>query len=450
MALLKLLPVVLLLFSCNASKALFEKGQKLEQAGMHQEAVELYLKSLKEDNYNIDARIALKKTGLKAIAQHSKRIKDYYSEYDYKNVVNTSKTAKKLIEKSNEYKVNLEIDEETLGIIEYSNEKYIDKLFKEAQQLLIDKQFTLAEDLYKEILSVDENNAEATEKLNFSKKEPIYLSALEFLEKNKNKKAYYLFEEIGNYRDASKLKELAKKRATFKIFLASVNTMSGDVSWNREAKFLIEKKLSLVKDPFVNFLLGDSQLVFSEGYSDEYRKKALKLDASAILFLTIESNDHIGSHHKQTKKGWEEYKYEKKNPDTGRKEIHTGYDKIYYVEHSQENRVNLKIKIRMESVEKKQIIFSDYIDGSREDRVNYIEYEGNKGSLRTGYWKHLNSHSDSDVVRDSFLDRIHVSSLLNARKEITSAEDMKRDIINSILDNLSKKIVSFDPEENSL
>ena len=64
------LTLVLLMSACSGSKGLYKKGGQLEEAGMYQEATEYYINALARKKTNVDAKIALKRSGQKVLDEH--------------------------------------------------------------------------------------------------------------------------------------------------------------------------------------------------------------------------------------------------------------------------------------------------------------------------------------------------------------------------------------------
>ncbi len=437
--------VLLLLFSaCNLSKEYYEKGQKLEQAGMLAEAKDYYFKSLREDKDNIDARIALKKVGFRIISENMQDMKDQYSNQQYKDAIKIYHKTLDFVTKSKSNGIDLSIDDRHATLYKDVVQNYCNELVGKADKFMGQEEYSKARELYAEILQFKPDNNEVREKFNFCEKEPIYKRAVSYLDEEKYRKAYYEFDQIDDYRDARDLKKLAQKKATRVIAFVQM-----DYNYDRNVLYLekLQNKLLTHKDPFVKFVISDKPLNFRS--TEELLQVGVEYNANTIFICKMNRLSISGTGlREKSKKGWEKQIIKSEG-----KWI-TRYKKIYYRECKNQRTANLDISITLISTENKQIVFQNNVNTEVRDKIHYYEYKNPK-ALRTGYWEDLYKDSPRDYIdrTNSFIGLLlnikgisaddRIMKMINARKHLKSEQELIKKVVENNVNKTIIKIMSY-------
>ncbi|HNU57968.1 MAG TPA: CsgG/HfaB family protein, partial [Flavobacteriales bacterium] len=134
------------------------------------------------------------------------------------------------------------------------------------------------------------------------------------------------------------------------------------------------------------------------------------MGAQAVLMGDVVSYQEVpGQLRRVVKDGYESYKVQQVNKETGEKYFVTRYKPVRYTEFFQENKVVLSINYRVVSLETGEVMLSKVVEKQAEDHAYYASYDGNKDLLLPK----LNGNVD---LRDNA--RREVRSLLNAPREV--------------------------------
>ena len=95
--------LTLVVFACSGTKAYYKKALKLEEAGMLDEAVSMYLISLQKKSSNVDAQIQLKQTGTRVMDELWADFYIAYTAEEHKKAVYSYKEANALNDRINRY-----------------------------------------------------------------------------------------------------------------------------------------------------------------------------------------------------------------------------------------------------------------------------------------------------------------------------------------------------------
>ena len=180
----------MLLTFCTTSKGLTKKAEKLEQSGNLELASDYYYNAVRIKNSNIEALAGLKRTGQQTLQKKLQKFNQYYNQNDLKNAVYSYTDAKKYFDKVAALKVELNIPPFTTEDFNVAKEKYLSKLYEEANEDLDAEEFKKAETLFVEINKFNSDYKDVKSLQNFSKVEPLYRNALEAFQNEKYRVAY--------------------------------------------------------------------------------------------------------------------------------------------------------------------------------------------------------------------------------------------------------------------
>ena len=406
--------------SC-ASKKYAKKGAKYEAAGMYEMAAESYFKSLQANRDNIDARIGLKKNGQRLLDQKVIVVHNAYDAGDDKKTVYSYLDAKGYQDMVAALGVELTMTDRTPEIFKDAKEKYVEKIYNEAQLLLEDEKFKQSEDLLAEVKRLEPNYGNTDEMMKVSKSEPVYRQGKEFLNTGMYRKSYASFDQIlktqGSYKDAKELRDEALAKGMITITLGSIENKTRIDGINSIVESKVKSAVNGLNNPFIkiidkqntNQLIEEQQRGVNQGSDIQVGKilAAKALFTGAIMKFSIDA----GKLKKQDKRGYLKEEYIVKDPTTGESKKKYKYSKVAYTEYTQENNVTSSFQYQLTSTETSAISVSDAMD------VNAVDY--------------------IDNLRD----------LIKASRSIKSIDALKTEVYNGIASRVARKINAYNPEE---
>lgn len=446
----KIIPFLLLFFvgvftlhSCSGSKSMYKKGMKLEEAGMYSEASNFYYDALKRDITNVDASIRLNNLGQVILSNKLDEFDKSLNNGHKKNAVYEYFSAKEFKEKLSKVNINLKISEEYKFHFQKVKSEYIEEELNKINVLLEEGKFVEANRVIKEVLRIGPNNQEIRDLHGYSTAEPIYRKAIEYFENGNFKKAFYEFDKVLNYKDAREFKVLAKAKATFTIIIRPISNESEYYDLDERLTLKIEEDFSKIANPFIEIIESDvyKRLLSERKFSKdkEWQNHSSKVFESDT-YLDVTINDVSVSNGKLVetrKKGWELYRRKIKNEETDKVSYVNDFRKVYYYEYSRTKMVDVNINYQLKSFNSSEVLFNKFDEDKKYDKVIYIDFEGERNNLRSGYWGSRIEKNPRDFIDNS------QSKINDIRKKIYARRTMKTTnaMENEIIDKLSTSVV---------
>lgn len=455
--LLNLLLIAGFMVACSASKSFTKKGNKLAEAGIHDEAAFAFMQALANDRTYIDARVGLRNSGQKALNQYLDKFYKAHGSDDLRTSVYAFRQAEKFLNNVNAY--NIELDFPTYYRSYYDEDlaKYLEKLYNQGQTLLEEKKFRDAETRFQEITQLDPSYKDVGSLKKMSIIIPTYDDALKNYEGGNFRKAYIGFEKVHglepNYKDVQELRRTSKERATITIaVLPFENTASyaypiavgsyiiSELTSSRN-EFLVvidrenteriykEQKLSLANSDNENFAVTAGELMGA---------KAILTGKVLDFGVVSPSMRHI------ERTGYESYQEKVYNPTNKKMELQTRYRKVMYSEFQGSSSLRMKIQYQLISTETGSVMVSDVVEFNERDEVRYISYDGNAKNLFAGQWRSRNEAHPSDKIFTSFSQKREVEQLLSAKRDFKPISEMLVTVQNRISSKVANQIVSFE------
>jgi len=217
--------IFLLIAACSGSKSMLKKGFKLDEAGMKTEAVEYYIDALVRKKTNVDAKIALKKTGQNVLDD---KLADFFQAQatsDHKKAVYTYLDAVKFRDRVQFVGVNLDLPESYNQMYEESKSIYINQLYSSANEDLRKENYQEAKSKLDEVQVLSPNFKDAFKLSTEAFQQPLYNRAIEAYNSGDYREAYYLFEQInskGNFKDSRNLQEICQENGRYTVGLLAI------------------------------------------------------------------------------------------------------------------------------------------------------------------------------------------------------------------------------------
>ncbi|MFO8002553.1 MAG: hypothetical protein R6U46_15040 [Marinilabilia sp.] len=442
-----------------SSKRYMNKALEMEEAGLINEAADLYLRSVKANNKNVDAKIGLKRTSQVVLDNNLEKFMSHYRNDQYREAVYTFRDARRYRSTLRSLGIEPEFPEEKITYYNEAKDAYLDQQYGKALKFLEAEDFSSAEEVFAEILDLEPTYRDARDRHTTARFEPVYRQALSDMESQKYRSAFHAFdqilEETSGYKAAGEKRDEARKKALITI---GVKPFSGsNLARRNVAKSLCSRTISQItslKSPFYEvtdspFLKQpDETPIYQRGQSIKKESGHSLLPSNLDALLTGNVSDHRAyttSLKKKRRKAWlkEETVTENEN---GEKEKNTDYKKVYYHEYSQESEVLLRVNFILTDIATGRVLVSDEAECHREDKIRYASFDGDPDKLVPGSWESGSKDSDADQIIDNDKAVREFRSMFSANKEVINHEKLKDETIEEMSSVIAKKIVAYNPE----
>jgi tetratricopeptide (TPR) repeat protein len=457
----KLLQITILalaiIFTGCASKRLAKRGLKFEQAGMYEMAADMYYQAVVANPKNVDAVVGLKKNGQRLLDEKSLQVqKAYFSNNDRETVYNYL-DAQKYYEKVNATRVSLNLSETSRGYFEEAKARYLGTLFYDARLLLDEEKFRESESKFAEIKRIDPNYEGVDEFMKVSQSEPLYREGINLMQAGFYRKAYSNFNSIitrfGLYKDTKDLRDEALSKAQLTIAIGKIENRTRFTNANLLVESSINSALSSLQNPFIKVvdIKNTQQFISQQLQSTELGsdiRVGRMLAAKAILNGTVIRFEMVdGNIQTENKRAYLKEIVTHKDKTSGEEKKEPRYQKVSYTETTRSNSSTISIQYQLSSTETGAVLVSDAINVSRGDQIYYASFKGDSKNLVPGYWEHQDKDSPKDRVDDNTSAVRELQQLLNANKNIKTAEVLKNETLSEISTRVAQKINQYNPEQ---
>ncbi len=442
--------VILSAFLCSgcAYKRAYKDGVKYESANMYELAFNSYVKSLNKKNTFANARIGMNRSALRCAHQLEQEINTAYMSRDDNAVVEKYQKLLSVASISKKYNVDIAIGERAKEQYQEAQNRYVSNHYEDGLQLLEKKKYNEA---YNEFALVSKSNPDyenVQRLLKICQCEPLYLDAVALMNSEKYRSAYNKFNSVlridANYKDARQLRQQTLEKATTTIAFSNFQ-VAEYAYWQMADRISIATKnkvvganhqfVKLVDENQTKKLLEEQKLAMANGLD----LKSNIIPVRYHLVCKITKMSYRYSNRKSTEKRG--YVKERQRDGT------YVYEKVYYKEYTQTLTADMSMSYSLISVESGLTVFSGTFTPRVTDNVHYAVYSGDlKGDLYPGYWERRNSQSEKDYVSSDYYSFSKLKNLLNARQDLKSEEEVDDSFLQTIVNDLSQKILKFNPE----
>ncbi|MFN3875094.1 MAG: CsgG/HfaB family protein [Flavobacteriales bacterium] len=420
---------------CSGSKSYAKKAARLDAAGLYAEAAAMYEESARRNPGNVEAKIGLKKTGQRLLEDRlSAFFKAQAMGSGKAEAVQAFLDAKAYYERIQRLGVALEIPDHYRADFERVKNEYLIDLYNEGQELMAKEDYRAAEQVFARIARLEPNYKDASSLQRTAYLEPLYRQGKADLEAKAFRKAYAAFEKVlekdAAYKDAMALRQeaLAKGQFTIAVLPFTNSANRPDIAARLQGQAITA--LTEARDPFLKVVdrenldrIMQEQRLSLSGVVDEQTAARVGnlIGAQALLIGDItDYREEAGQLRQSTKNGYEAYRVEQVNRETGEKYFVTRYKPVSYTEFYQENKARIAVNCRLVSLETGEVIMSKSFDREADDHMYYATYTGNRDWL----YPSLNGQVDLNDAR-----RRDLRALLNAPREVKSAAVLGGDLV---------------------
>jgi tetratricopeptide (TPR) repeat protein len=447
------------LTACSGSSSYYNKGTQLEQAGMTEEAARYYLLALQRNPNNVEAQIGMKKNGQHVLDEKLTNFYKAHATESWREAVYTYKDAEEYHTRVGRY-VKLNFPPYYPQYYEEAKTQYMQQRYTEALDLMEKQRYEQAELIFKEISTIDPHYEDVQKLKKTTTIEPIYQNGLTAMEAKKYKEAYNYFKQVvdakGSYKDALQHMEFCRNES-----ILTVAALPFEDNTNRNADLADKIYAKILRDAsnsgneFIVWIdrknlekiieeqkLGMSGLI----NKDQAASTGKLLGAKAVLIGKVlsynEKREEVKEFERKGYLGVTERRYD---PVRNFYFNATTYRKTKYKEFYGESNVTLVFEFSLISSETGQILVTDVITITKEDKTHYASFEGNHQSLFAGDWKSMSYESPEDRINNSIADKQSLDRLLNTRKRsMRTREELKLDAIDEAGKIAANKIREFE------
>ena len=454
---------MLLITACNGPKKLTKKGDALAVAGIHKEAVELYMKALSKDRAHVSAIQGLRKSGGAVLNNFQSDFFRAYSNYEYKLAVYTYLEMEKFQIRLNKMNADLRIPRHSQEDYKDAKSKYLEQRFEEANELMARESFISAEEVFKEITTIEPNyrGEDLANLMEISKLEPSYRDANVKLDLNKNRYAYYEFKKVvdvnPNYKDAKVKMDEALELAKYPIGILKFKNFSYERGADVRVYSMVIDNLIKNKGPFLKVLdrssmdrvLNEKHVALNGWVSgNEAVKAGGVIGAKAILsgkIISIIKSSEVPK--PKTVRGYKKRVVKTYNRSTKKTTSVNVYDKVSFKNYKGHNSIKIIFQFMLVSTETGEILISEVVEEKIISEVNYNVYAGNYKDLVPGSWSYTWKKKPNDRIDYSRSGRRDLREKFNSNKNLRSFSSIIGEAYISVGRKAARKVCQFNPEQ---
>jgi len=433
--------VLPLIISCSGSKSFSKRGAKLDASGMYAEAADMYLQSAVRNVKNIDAKIGLKKTGQQVLNDKlSTFFKAFNMGSDKEAAVNAYLDAKDYQDRVQRAGVNLDIPDSYDTDFKQVKGEYLVQLYTQGHDLLDQKDYTTAEDVFAKIGKLEPGYKDAGSLQEVAYLEPLYISGKAALDAGQYRKSYEDLNKVvvksASYKDAAALRQQCVEKGRYAIavlpFSVASDSRKGYAAEAASLQAYATEALTGLNDPFLTVVdrdniqkILDEQRLGMSGVVDENTAvSAGKLvGAQAVIMGTVIAyQENPGKLRANTRNGYESYQVKQLNTESNQYVYVTKYKPVQYTEYYQENTATVSFSYKLVSLETGEVLMSKVVDQQACDRASYATYSGNANALYPALNGNLNTTSAA---------RRDLAGLLNGKQEVKPVAQLGNEALRS-------------------
>jgi hypothetical protein len=457
--LLLFLTIVILLLTGCASKRHLKNAVKYDEAGLYEDAAQLYMRSLSANRDNIEAKLGLRRTGQMVLDQRVTDFATFHRNNQHGDAVYAYINAEKYRNQANSLGVRLDFAGNHQADFLTSRNIYLDGLYKDGQRVLDAESFKTAEERFSEILNIDDTYKDARENWVIARYEPVYRDGLDFMYTGLYRKAYFAFHTIlsehGTYKDAMQLREEALAGATITVaVLPFYTTNNNQRSAAAELRANTISEISALPTPFYRIVndpilnnLPQISVINDPGIVLALLKSAgVRLSADNILMARVVNYNEYTTNPKRTERPAYIKQTREITNSAGAKEKITEYVKTSYTEIERKSGATLRVEFSMVNLKTGMVVLTDYLNFEDHQEVLYGEYKNNYRNLIPGEWKSANRDDDSDKIFDNSRSISDLHQLFTAPKDLVSGKQMMTTLLGAAGHQISLRLNAYDPE----
>jgi tetratricopeptide (TPR) repeat protein len=435
----------LMVGSCHSSKHYYKVGTKQESGGLVSEAAESYYTALQHKRTNVDAQIALKRTGQLVLNNLLNDFSKQKNFGDHKLAVYSYLQASNYRDRIQSVGVSLLLSDFYEKDYNDCKNIYLRTLYDEGNSLLKEQKFAEAEKKFTEIKQLDPTYKDAGDLSDVAYLEPLYQQGKIAMSLEHFREASELFEKViarkSSYKDASALRKECIEKGRFTIALVDFKNASGIPGIEAKMAAYTLDALTSSQDPFINIVDRENlQNIINEqhlqmtGIIDENTAVAVGelVGANAILTGTVLSySEKKGTLRSKQRDGYTTYQERVLNKTDGKYYMQTLYRPCSYTEYYNSNACTVSFQYKLTNIKTGEIIATEIVEKSLNDEVIYGRFDGDVNTLWPAGQGGPNMNQN---------DRRALLAMMNARQEVKTSGELSNALFNQISAQMTSAI----------
>lgn len=440
--------VVLFAAGCVTSKGFSKRGQKLEQAGMFEEAAGMFFTALQKNRSNVDAQIGMRNTGQLVLNQRLQEFVQMKSMDRQPEAIQAWRVATSYQDRIKSVGVTLNIPDFYLSDYQALKSDYTNRLYNEGLALMDEGRYQDAEAKFKKIGGLDPSNEDASDLAAIAFAEPIYKQAMAAFNNERYREAYTLMNQVNQripgYKESTQIMRRSLESGTFTLALLSFENATSTHGLDARMDAYALEAMTSVNDPFMRvvdrknmeLILEEQKLGLSGIFNSETAASVGQLlGAQALLTGTVLSySQQPGTVQSFNRDAYEQYRVKLVSPE-GKEFFETRYNKVTFTERTLENRVTVSIQYRVTSLSTGEILLSRIVDKQLGDVAHWADYRG--GSPENLFPARGNN------VSLNRRDRQEMFALFNGRRTPRPIDDLTNDVFQVVTNDMKGEIANM-------
>lgn len=378
--------------ACKPGQKLVKQAQIQSNAGMYEDAANLYYNILLNDPKNKEAKAGLQQNAQKVLADKFAKFSKQVIDGNIEEALKTYTYAQGYTRNAAKVGVTLnwpgEYDEVYADILQ----EYSSREFDAAIALMQNRKYEAAEKVFERIAQFDSNYKNVSVLRLNTVLDPLYQKATRYYEAGAFKDAYYAFDKVvqidDGYKDARKMRNLSLQQATATVgVLPLINRANAQDNLSLPedvADMLSAQQGAYVKIANVQVLHKDLE---SRGFANlKTLEQAIEAGASLNLGYVVLMQLDTFSYTKNkpevfTREAYEAITESILNPYTQTYSRISKFKKATYTDKTEGQYLKLSVRYYLIQVKTKQILLEDVVKIEKKDELHAAVYAGNPANL---------------------------------------------------------------------
>lgn len=432
---------------CATSRSFSKRGQKLEQAGMFEEAAGMYFTSLQKNRGNVDAQIGMRNTGQLVL---NKRLQEFTQLRTFdkkKEAITAWQAAVGYANKVKSLGVSIDIPDFYQSDYEELKSVYTAELYDEGIALMDAGKYKEAEARFVEIAKLDPENSDANDLAAVAYAEPLYKAGQSAYSIERYREAYENFDlvvkRLPTYKDAAQMRAKSIDSGLFTVAMLPFENATQNTGLETKMAAYALEALTSLQDPFLKvvdrknmeLMLEEQKLGMTGVINEETAVSVGKLlGAKAILSGTVISYaTEVGQPNRYNKEAYEQYRVQLVNEE-GKPYFESRYRKVSVTEYTRENRVSVSVQYKISSLSTGEVLLSRIVDKQLSDIAHWAEYGGSMENLFPARGQNVSFNRG---------DRQALMSLFSANRTPRHSEELTNDVLQVVTSDIKGEFASL-------
>lgn len=385
--------LMLVVLGCGSQTKLLRQANIQNNAGMFEEAANLYYNILLHDAKNKAAIIGLQQNGQRVIADKFAKFSKLVIEDRIEEALKTYRYAQGYAKNAEKVGVMLIWPNEYNEVYEDIKQEYILTKYDLAINQMLNRKYELAERIFEQMAVYDSTYADVSVLRLNTVLEPIYQKALNHFQNKRFKDAYFLFNKINvidnGYKDTKKLLEQSLLQSTeiigvLPVYHRTTSNQAANSLPNQLADLLSKIQGAYIKVANVSALHKDLQ---NRGF-DRLTGYAQALEAGKslnlgyVVFISLDTFGYIRQKPiKINREAYEVFTENILNPYTKTYQSISKFKKTTYIDNTESQQVLIKATYQAIKVSTGEVIAQNQAVVETLDELHQAVFAGNPANL---------------------------------------------------------------------